>query len=571
MNRIGLVAAALALSMSAMLVGCDNPEKMKDVPQEALPKMEPNPLVLVGKTVEGKIKGIFPPKYFNKKAKLELTPVLKYEGGELVLPSKIFQGEDVTENNTVINSDLGGVYSHEFKFDYKPEMMKSTLELRMTLYYKDKKVPFDAAYKLGVGVNVTQNLVQLSAFPIPMPHNFDPSHMSEAAAQFNYRIQQADILSGEFMRDEIKALQKAIQDISENPKATLEKISVKAYASPDGPVALNDNLSKGRGKSAQNWLEAQLKKAKNTSTNAISIDELATDWDGFKTMLEESNIEDKDLILRVLSMYSDPDVRNREMHNIGRVFQVVAEKILPKLRRARMVASYKLEERTKDEIKAMVADGKLLELNENEAFYAVTLEPDFAKQEELYKQLAEKYSSIRAYNNLASSYLYNGKREEARQMLSKAQAIDDKNPYVLNNLGVLAMLDGNAEEAEKYFTRATDTDKLRVNANLGICAILRGEYEAAVNYLTGTNSFNQGLALLLTDHSEAAKNAFSDIKDAHSYYGLAIIGARTQDEKMLLDNLRTAIQKDPKFKARAAKDVEFAKFAQNEVFASLIK
>ena len=570
MSRIGLVAAALALSMSVVLVGCDNPEKMKNVPQEALPKMDPNPLVLKGKTVEGKIKGTFPPKYFNKKAKLELTPVLKYEGGELVLPSKIYQGEDVTENYTVINSDLGGVYSHDFKFEYKPEMMKSELELRLTLYYKDKKVPFDAAFKLGVGVNETQQLADLLASPTWMPSNYVRTHDVQKNGQIMYDIQKMEVRPGALTTDDIKALQQAIQEMSADERAELQGFSIKSYASPDGPVALNNDLSKGRGKSAQNWLQGQLKKNKIAKTDAISIDETATDWDGFKKMMEESNIEDKDLIIRVLSMYTDPDVRNREMHNLGKVFTVVAEKILPKLRRSQMVATYKVVGRTDAEILQLVADGKLLELSENEAFYACEVEKDVAKRESMYKQLAEKYQSLRAYNNLACIYLQQTKFNEAREQLQKAQSLDDKNPHVLNNLGVLAMIDGNVEEAQKYFVRATDAGTA-VRANMGACAILSGEYQAAVDYLTGTNQFNQGLALLLTDRNTPAKNVFSDLKTAKAYYGLAIIGARTQDEKMLLDNLRTAIQMDATYKTRAAKDVEFIKFAQNDVFKSLLK
>ena len=570
MSRISLVAAALALGLSAVLVGCDNPEKMKDIPKEALPKMDPNPLVLVGKTVEGKIKGTFPPKYFNKNAKLELTPVLKYEGRELVLPSKVFQGEKVTENNTVINSDLGGVYSHDFKFEYKPEMMKSTMELRMTLYYKDKKVPFGLDYKLGEGVNETQNLVDLLAAPAWMPHNYVRTRDEQKNAQFKYNINRAEIASVEYTKDNIKEFQKALKELNADERAKLQGFSLKAYASPDGPVALNDNLSKGRGRSSKSWLQEQIIKNKlKVEVDAISLD-AATDWEGFKKSLEESNIEEKDMMLRVLAMYSDPDVRNREMHSLPKVFEEVAEKILPDLRRSEMVANFKFEGRSGEEILKEVADGKLLDLPENEAYYAAEIEKDMSKRESMYKELAGKYNNLRGYNNLACIYLLQGKFADAREQLNKAQALDNKNPFVLNNLGVLAMVDGNAEEAEKYFVRATDAGPA-VRANLGACAILRGQYQAAVDYLTGTGVFNHGLALMLTDRNEAAKNVFTDLKTAKAYYGLAILGARTQDEKMLLDNLRTAIQMDASFKARAAKDVEFIKFIHNDVFASLLK
>ncbi|MGP1362250.1 MAG: tetratricopeptide repeat protein [Bacteroides sp.] len=570
MSRISLVAAALALGLSAVLVGCDNPEKMKDIPKEALPKMDPNPLVLVGKTVEGKIKGTFPPKYFNKNAKLELTPVLKYEGRELVLPSKVFQGEKVTENNTVINSDLGGVYSHDFKFEYKPEMMKSTMELRMTLYYKDKKVPFGLDYKLGEGVNETQNLVDLLAAPAWMPHNYVRTRDEQRNALFKYDINRAEIASKEYTEDDIKEFQKALKELNADDRAKLQGFSVKAYASPDGPVALNDNLSKGRGRSSKNWLQEQIIKNKlKVEVDAISLD-AAIDWEGFKKSLEESSIEDRDMMLRVLAMSSDPDVRNREMHSLSKIFKEVAVKILPDLRRSEMVANYKFEGRSGEEILKEVANGKLLELPENEAYYAAELEKDMSKRESMYKELAGKYNNLRGYNNLACIYLLQGKFADAREQLDKAQALDNKNPFVLNNLGVLAMVDGNAEEAEKYFVRATEAGPA-VRANLGACAILRGQYQAAVDYLTGTGIFNHGLALMLTDRNEAAKNVFTDLKTAKAYYGLAILGARTQDEKMLLDNLRTAIQMDASFKARAAKDVEFIKFIHNDVFASLLK
>ncbi len=572
MNRIGLLAAALALSMSAMLVGCDSPEKMKDIPQEAIPKMEPNPLRLVGKTVEGKFKGVFPAQYFNKKAKLELTPVLVYEGGELVLPSKVFQGEAVTENNTVINSALGGAFSHEFKFEYKPEMMKSHMEIRYTLYYDGKKLPIERKDKIGIGINETQNLVEVLARPTLMPHNFQKDQEFTKTAGFNYDIQKSDIRSGQLTREDIKELQQAIAELKTNQKLTLQGLTINAYASPDGPVALNDNLSKGRANSSQNWLQGQVKKNKIAAAD-VKLVEVATDWDGFKKEMEASDIEDKDLILRVLSMYSDPDVRNREMHNLGKVFSVVAEKILPKLRRAQMVLAYKQASRTEDEIQSMLNDGKILELGENEAYYAVeVIEKDNAKKETYYKQLLEKYPNVRAYNNLACIYIINGKYSDAKAQLEKALAMDDKNGYVLNNLGVCAMENGNAEEAEKYFVRATDAGAA-VRINLGVCAIKNGQYAAALDYLTGTNHFNQGLALILNERSEAAKNLFNDIKEnnARAYYCLAIIGARTEDEKMLLDNLRTAIQMDASLKTRASKDVEFVKFAQNEIFAGLIK
>lgn len=568
MKRIRLSLLAFAVASAALLVGCDNPEKMKDLPQEALPKMDPNPLVLVGKTVEGNISGTFPAKYFNKKAKVELIPVLKYEGGELVLPSKIYQGEDIAENNAVISFDLGGPYANDFSFEYKDEMMRSDMELRMNLYVKDKKIPFDGAWKVGTGIITTQLLADLTSEPTMLPHNFQRDRTEETSARINFAIQSSDIRAGELSREDVKTLQDAIAGLSKNQKETLKGISIKAYASPDGPVDLNDNLSKGRGKTTQNWLEGLLKKG--SVTGSVRVEEESTDWEGFKQMVEASDIEDKDMILRVLSMYSDPEVRNREMHNLGKVFTVLAEEVLPKLRRSQMTASVEIKGRTDDEIRAMVDEGKIGELALNEALFAVTLYPEADKKAELYNEIAKKHNDVRVYNNLACIYLNEGNVADAKAALTKAAAIDATNPSVLNNQGVIAMREGNPEEAEKLFVRATDAGPV-VKTNLGACAILKGLYPAAVEYLAGTGSFNQGLALLLTDKNDAAKNVFNDLKTAKAYYCLAILGARTGDEKMVLDNLREAFSMDSNLKNRAKKDAEFIKFAANEVYMGLLQ
>lgn len=569
MKKVKLLMLALAVAGTAMLVGCDNPEKMKTMPQEALPKLDPNPLVLVGTKVDGKITGTFPPKYFHKKAKLELTPVIKYEGGELVLPSKMYQGESITENNAVISYDLGGPYSNEFSFEYKDGMMRSDVELRLSIYVGDKKVPFDEPIKVGVGINTTQLLADLDAQPTMLPHNFQRDRVETKGAQINFAIQKSDIRPGELNKEDVKALQNAIAELGASEKETLKGLTIKAYASPDGPVQLNDNLSKGRGQSTQNWLGNMLGRNKMDKSLA-SVTEESTDWDGFKTLVEQSDIEDKEMILRVLSMYSDPEVRNREMHNMGKVFTVIAEDILPKLRRAQMEASIEVKGRTDEEIKAMVDEGKIAELSLNEALFAVTLYPEAAKKAELYNAIAEQNKDIRVYCNLACIYINEGKYAEAKDALAKAAEIDSSNPVLLNNQGVIAMREGKPEEAEKLFVRATDAGEV-VKRNLGACAILKGEYAAAVEYLSGTGSFNQGLALMLTDKNDAAKNTFNDLKTAKAYYGLAILGARTGDEKMVLDNLRNAVQMDSKLKERAKKDVEFIKYAANEVFAGLLK
>lgn len=575
MKQLRVVLLALAAVAALMMVGCNSPEKMLEKASEIKADLNPNPLVLVGDSVQGSITGTFPPKYFHKKAMLELVPVIVYDGGELKLPSKTYQGEDVTENNDVISNANGGRCKVDFKFKYEPQMMRSTVELRFVLHYKGKTSTLPAGMKVGIGINETQNLALLEGdkgIPTPLAHNYVRDRQELKDAQINFAIQQATLRPGELTKDDVKELLDQIKQLSNDQKQVLTSLDINAYASPDGPVALNDNLSKGRGKVTQDWLMNNLRKNK-IRTDVVKIQEQATDWDGFKKLVENSNIEDKELILRVLSMYSDPDVRNREMHNMGKVFQVLAEDILPKLRRAQMVANVQVQGRTDEETKALVDAGKIGELPENEALYAVTLYDDADKKAELYRAItAADDQSYRAYNNLACILLNKNDLSGAKSALDKAAAIEPNNSAILNNQGVVAVREGRYDDAEKLYVKATDAGE-QVRQNLGFVAILKGDYKAAVEYLKGSNSFNQGLALLLTDNLTAAQNTFNDVKkdEPLAYYGLAIIGARNEDEKMAVDNLREAISMRSDLKERAKKDVEFRKLAQSEMFANLLK
>lgn len=553
---------------AAMLMGCDNPEKMKDVPQDAFPRMDPNPMVLQGKTVTGKITGKFPPKYFNKNAKLELIPVLVYGGTEQALPSRTYQGEKVTENNPVINYENGGSFSIDYSFPYKEEMMQSEMELRYVLLYKDKQVPFDAPIKLGPGINVTQLLADYEAEPVLLGHKYTGDKLSTQQAQINFAMQRSDVRSGELTKDDVKALQAAIKGLNDNQKAELKGIDVYAYASPDGPVDLNDKLSRDRGAVAEKWVGATLKKSK-VNADLVSVKERATDWEGFRDMVQNSEMEDKDMILRVLEMYADPDTRNREMHNLGKVFHVLAEEILPKLRRARMVANITVKGYTDQEFMDMVNNDRAGELELEEGLYAATLVTDFQKKAEVYKSLCDRYpQDVRPFNNLAYVYLKQNRFTEAKEQLDKATAIESENPFVLNNLGVYEMGRNNEVEAEKYFTRATAAGDV-VKGNLGVCEIMKGNYNKARDFMVGMTSFNAGLARLLSGELDAAKNTFSEVKSAKAYYGLAIIGARNSDETMIVNNLKEAFNMDGSLKDRAKKDVEFAKFLQSAAVAAL--
>lgn len=559
---------ALLVGLGAMLAGCDNPEKMKDVPQEALPKVSPNPLTLKGSTVDGKVTGQFPPKYFNKSATLELTPVLVYGGQELKLPSRKYQGEKVTDNNPVISYDNGGSYAVDFSFPYDPAMMRSDLELRLTLSYKGKSVTFDEGVKLAPGINVTQLLVENEGEPSLLPHGRGGDEALKQDAQINFAMQKSDIRNGELTSDDIVALKQVLASLTKDDKLTLKNIEIKSYASPDGPVDLNDKLSKSRGTETQKWLGKTLKSSKQDAS-VVNITESSTDWDGFKQMVQKSQIEDKDLILRVLDMYSDPDTRNKEMHNLGKVFQEVAEKILPELRRSSMRANLLRKGLTDEELKAIVEAKSYDQLSLTDGLYVATLYDDFMEKAAIYENLMGRFEDVRPANNLAYVYLKQNRLADVPKALDKAVALDPENPAVLNNQGVLALAQGNTEEAARLFTRATAAGP-EVKANLGVIAITKGNYSQAVDYLAGTDTFNQGLANLLNNNLDAAKNIFTKLPSGKAAYGLAIVGARNGDEKMIADNLKTAFERDSKLKEWAKKDVEFIRFAQSALLSALL-
>lgn len=559
---------ALLVGLGAMLAGCDNPEKMKDVPQEALPKVSPNPLTLKGSTVDGKVTGQFPPKYFNKSATLELTPVLVYGGQELKLPSRKYQGEKVTDNNPVISYDNGGSYAVDFSFPYDPAMMRSDLELRLTLSYKGKSVPFDEGVKLAPGINVTQLLVENVGEPSLLPHGRGGDEALKQDAQINFAMQKSDIRKGELTSDDIVALKQVLASLTKDDKLTLKNIEIKSYASPDGPVDLNDKLSKSRGTETQKWLGKTLKSSKQDAS-VVNITESSTDWDGFKQMVQASQIEDKDLILRVLDMYSDPDTRNKEMHNLGKVFQEVAEKILPELRRSSMRANLLRKGLTDEELKAIVDAKSYDQLSLTDGLYVATLYDDFMEKAAIYENLMGRFEDVRPANNLAYVYLKQNRLADVPKALDKAVALDPENPAVLNNQGVLALAQGNTEEAARLFARATAAGP-EVRANLGVIAITKGNYSQAVDYLAGTDTFNQGLANLLNNNLDAAKNIFTKLPSGKAAYGLAIIGARNGDEKMIADNLKTAFERDSTLKEWAKKDVEFIRFAQSALVSALL-
>lgn len=562
----GLKFAIIALA-AVILSACGGVEKMKELPAGFTLKVTPNPMEVHGNKVKATIEGTIPAKYFNKKATVEITPVIVYNGGELTLPVKVLQGEDVQANNQVINYEAGGSWKHDVEFDYKDEMFRCDIELRFVILYKDKKVPFEAPQKIGIGTLATYKLVDIDPKPIMIKDKFVRVTPEQKEAQINFVMQKSDIRKSELTKEELKVLNDFLLAASQAKNKQVKEIKVSAYASPDGPEKLNEKLSQERGKNTDKYLADVFKKAKVENKTAATVETTTEDWDGFQKAVQASDVEDKELIIRVLSMYSDPEVREKEIKNLSKVYKVLAEKILPELRRSKMIASVDNIGLSDDTLKYMVENNAYDSLNVEEMLYAATLVSDVNKKIEVYMKAGEKFSCPRGYNNAAYLHLMNKDAAAAKAALDKIPA-DQKIPAVTNNRGCVALMEGNYDEAEKLFTEAADAGN-EVKYNLGIIAILKNQYPAAAEYFAGTDSFNQGLALLLNGKVDAAKNTFAKVETAKGYYGRAIVGARMSEEATVLDNLRTAIGKDANLKTRAKDDVEFRNFFQNEAFKAI--
>ena len=570
MKRIGFKHLAFITVVAILLGGCGGVEKMKQLPVGVSFKVTPNPLEVHGNKVKATIEGTIPAKYFNKKAIVDVTPVLVYPGGELALTVKTLQGQDVQANNQVISYDAGGSFKQDIEFDYKDEMFSSDLELRFVITYKDKKIPFDAPYKVGKGVLATYKLVDIDPKPIMLKDNkFERITPDKKDGQINFVISKADVRKTELTKDDVKLLQDFIAKSVVDQKKEFKGVTVSAYASPDGPEVDNAKLSVDRGKSTEKWLGDIFKKAKvdTKDKNFVTVQTTSEDWDGFQTLIGASDVQDKELILRVLSMYSDPAVREKEIKNLSKVYLVLAEKILPQLRRSKMTANVNLVGYSDEELKGKIEANAYDSLSLEEVMYGVTLIADADKKLEVYNNVAAKFNDIRAYNNVA--YLYLLKKDVVNANATLEKVATSTEPAVINNRGCVALMNGDIDGAEKLFAEATNAGP-DVKYNLGIIAIIKNNYPAAVEYLGGTDSFNQGLSLLLVNKNDAAKNTFQKVNSAKGFYGLAIVGARIQDEAMVLTNLRSAIS-DATLKARAKNDLEFRNYFQNDAFKVIVE
>ena len=554
---------------AAVLTSCGGLNKMKKNSNVVKYEVTPKVLETHAGVVSVTIKGTIPAKYFDKKTTITATPVLTYAGGETPFDkTQVLQGESVQANNKVIASKTGGDFTYTNTIPYKDAMKMSQLVLRVKAVRGKKNLDFDQI-KLADGVIATSTLVDKDARTIKMKDNYIRINPENKLADIHYAINQADINSKELKAEDIALLKEYIKSVAADSSRKLKSTDVSSYASPDGSMKINAPLSEKRGKTADKFIKKEFDKVPVAKTEGFFNEKTtAEDWDGFKEEVEKSSIQDKELILRVLSMYADPEVRNKEIKNMSSAFEKLKTDVLPKLRRSKMAVNVDVIGRTDDEILAqMRKDPKGLGLEE--MLRAGALSTDLNEQLKFYQATAENFPKcIRAKNNMGCTYMSLGKTDEAIAEFEKAKAIQN-NDVVKNNLGFGALVKGDVAKAEEYFnsmTAATPESKY----GLGVIAITKGEYDKAVNFFGTEPCFNLALAQYLKGDVTKAKATLESIKDSNKNgrpsYLKAVIGARLDDRTYMLTNLREAIGFNIEWRPYAKTDLEFAKFFADETF-----
>ena len=536
-----LFAALVALAAAA----CSSPEKMAEMAENVTVKCEPAVLEVIGGTIDATVSVTYPEDYFHPKAILEVTPVIVYEGGEAAMEPFIFQGEKVEDNYEVVPS-AGATVTKKVHFDYAPGMENCYLELRGVVKHKSKSVDLPSK-KVADGANTTYMLVDKSGALDLKADGYQEVIKQTAEGQILYQINSSNVRNSELKGQSIKDYQAALNEILANERKTIVSTDVVAYASPDGKEDQNAKLSDNRSKSAE---KAYNKVTKKIAVDApVNVSSIAEDWEGFQELVAASDLEDKELIIRVLSMYSDPAVREKEIKNMSAVYSTLAKEVLPELRRARFIANVEYQNYTNEELLSLIEEN-IDVLDETALLRAATLVKKNEQKLDIYKKAAEKFESAAAKYNMAVVYLNMNDVDKAAATLKGLEMDADWQ----NAMGVIALRKGQLEAANNYFKKAgTQT----ATKNLAVLDILNGKYEDAAAKLAGSTECNAALAQILVGNYAAADQM--TCKCAKSYYVRAIAAARQGNAEGVKANLEKAC-KNEKLAERAAKDVEFAQY-----------
>jgi len=570
------ILSAIGL-ISICTVGCNGLSKMLKDASLIKYTVKPNPMEDDGDSVAITISAQYPAKYFNKKAIVTVTPTLKLSDGTTQpLKPITLVGERATQSGTKVSYDQGGSVSYSDKVAYTPKMKTDELDIDAVIENNKKALP---AVKVADGTITTALLVQKDARPILAKDNFTKTTQEKDTSHIFFVISRSDVRQSEMRSKEMKEFEEFIKKgIAED--YTFNNITLSAFASPDGETAFNAHLADDRAKASITSLESMFKAMHTkkldtkfgTEKTFYSIDKTGMDWDGFRTMVEASTIKDKDLILRVLSMYTDHDQRMKEIKDMAATYTELANNILPKLRRSVIILNAEKKSRTDEQIKQL-AMSHPDSLSANEILYAATLYSDLIQKNAIYKTAEKLYpNDWRGFNNAAFVEIEQNETESAQTDANKAAQLSPSNPIVENNLGAIALLNGDTKGAVSHFSKASSAGN-EVAYNMGLIDIKSGNYADAASKMSSISSFNTALAMLLSGNMQGAQSALdaSGNKTAIAYYLRAIIAARGNDKASVISNLQTAINQDASFRQMAATDCEFIKYRDDNDFKNMVK
>ncbi|MFI3262939.1 MAG: tetratricopeptide repeat protein [Rikenellaceae bacterium] len=575
MKRVAKLGLALAV-FAMTLTSCNCFKKVEKRVDELAVTCNPTVLSLNGDLVSATVTVNVPESFFQKTATVKITPVLKYDGGEIEGTPKYVQGESVKDNYQVVPYATASTVSHTFSFPYNEDARLSVLELRLearcTKDPVNKPADFIALSETievangvsviqGLAVDLAKNYGQL-AF---CADNYKKVTTISKEANIMFDISRANVKTSELTSYEIKELQDFIKENLDDPKKSLSDLYTKAYASPDGPLSFNDKLSQERGKNTHTAVKKQFKKDKMPVEPTFDVDAIGEDWEGFKELVIASSIPEKDVILQILNMYSDPAKRDAEIKNMASVFEILAEKVLPQLRRSKLIQSVEVQGLTDDELRSAVA-GDINSLSIEELLYAATLYTDNSTKEKIYKVATKNFSGCyRAWNNLGAVRAQEGDFNEAKNCFTKAAKINSSSQEVANNLGVVALFEGDKVEAKGYLASLTIPE---AKYNLGLVALAEGDYAAATNGLTG---YNLAVVEVCNGNLSRAKAILAKEDSAAASYLKAIIAAKEGDKSTTYFNLGAACSQDASYKAEAVKTVEFLPYFDDADFKAIVK
>lgn len=555
MNRKSYIV--LAASASLMLTGCS--KKLNQFPADYF-STNPNPLEVVGDRVPATVTAKIPAKFFVKNAQVTVTPYLTFDGKEVASQPYSFQGEKVRGNAPVVSYDNGGTVIIPVVYDYQPEMMQSELMLAFDVKQGNKQYVLPRV-KVANGAIATAALADASTVtPALAADKFQRIINEKYNADIHFLVNQANIRDGQLKTSEMLSLNEQIKDANADSRREIEEINISSYASPEGTLDFNTRLAEKREKNTSAYLNKQLKKDNITEFGELTANFTPEDWEGFQKLVAASNIQDKELILSVLSMYKDPEQREKEIRNLSSIFDQLAEQILPRLRKSRITASINVIGKSDQEILDFFQNNPS-QLSADEILYAATLVDNNDDKMAIYNKAVELYpNDYRTFNDLGLTQYVAGDYDAAKANFAQATRLAPSAAEPQMNLGLISLLNKDYRQANQKFGSAAGIDEL--GDAMGTYYLMTGDTNAAVKAFGNAKTNNAALAQILAKDYSKAKSTLAAINNpnAMTYYLTAILGARTNNDTMVNNNLRQAVKLDRSLAAKAAKDLEFQNF-----------